>query len=237
MIVAIARLLYRAPPSRQRATVKALSLLPIVTIAASAALPASAAAPVSPTDVADLFLKVAIHNDLDSAGALNDYIRPVSEGQATFNLDAIRKRHDTTVEATAELFTATFGKETAQQVAHAMVDTIEKSQCRAITSTTTPSATSAIATVQYHCLVADIAGLKRHVAEVVAAEKDQTKAIAVLASAMLDSLRTVKIDRPVDGKLELVGRNAPRTGEMIWSGDASLPDTILNTLETEASGN
>jgi hypothetical protein len=223
-----------------------------LTITNSGALPASAAvsaltqpetsvaAPVAPMDVADLYLNVAIHNDLKSARAINDYIRPVvDEAGDSIDLDAVQKRHDFIVDKTAELFTAAFGEETAKQLAHAMVNTIEQSQCHATRSSSTTMldtmSPEPIATVRYHCLVADIARVKQNVEQAVVAETDQAKATSVLGTAMLDGLHSVKIDRPVDGELKLTGREDPKTGQMIWTGDSSLLEGIVNTLQTETA--
>lgn len=177
----------------------------------------------TPEDVANLYFKAFIKTDLDSAKALNDYLRPAYDGKDAIDIAKLTAlpqalvggMRDATIDQKQD---AEFDKN-FEVLTTAVIAAIRRSDCRAESSKITPDADApsvSIASVRYRCTV-PAAGMEK----LLSARKKMTSAILKTAA---ETLSATPADTPVTGEFKLHSVGSPPR----WESDT--PGEVLSTV-------
>lgn len=157
----------------QRRTLASLiaALLLAGTAAAAPAKPAPAQPALQPEQVAELYIAVALRQDVDAAKRLNEYLKPAFSGQDAFDIAALtnaKSEMQTQYEAFATDMLKAMPKADPARVKPAILaalqrqnDAAAKARCRALSSSVSANEYvegQQIAAVSYECTVPAAAG-------------------------------------------------------------------------------
>ncbi len=205
------------------------------------AMTSAQAAPLSPTQTTALLLGLLVNGDLTQGQQLNDAIRAAAgsgadaAGAEPIDLEALATLRAQNPRLLAERLTESMPAakraalaEPLRRVFAAVADTIRRSRCSVGSATRQPDPDADgqwIATVNYTCVVADMAPVMERLRTVLPRQQITSERAADAAAAMrfdklADMLPGAPIELPVTGTLRLTGSDltvwrAPDAGAML----------------------
>jgi hypothetical protein len=189
----------------------------------------------SPEQVADLYLRTFINHDTQSAGALNDYLRPRYEGRDVVHVEVLPELGDRIVAKTVETFAANPQDKQPLtpelQIAltgalRAQVAAVKRSRCQAVGSdmVQNQATNSRVARVGYVCKIPAI-DVKAPDVDALANAESRASLLAQSLRDFTDAARNAPLDREIRGQFDLFAEEA---GTPYWVGAS--PETLLGLI-------
>lgn len=189
------------------------------TLAACAAPALAAPAALTPEQVAELYLRVALAHDGEAGKRLNDYLKPAFGGEDALDLAALAaapKALDDSYATFADSILGSLPKVDPAQAKPAIVaamksqsNAVAKAQCKGVSNQQRPNETQpgqTIATVTYRCQVPALnGGLEQMMADKGDPASMSTQALLEGFAAYRKALDQPAAQRTVEGRIDLYG--------------------------------
>jgi len=159
----------------------------------------------TPTQVADLYLKITVEADLESAQKLNDYLREDLNGENVIILERFKNIRSTFIDGTVEDFmevglnnTMSELKPHVLEFSTAMYDAMRRARCTVGESAQDEST----ATVHFTCIVPDIEPTRRALG-VLLTNKSSADAVKTFLTTGTAAYREAPLTQTIEGELLL----------------------------------